>query len=89
MAPADDRAVRSPPKCRWEDRTDLYVDAQGEERRSEALVFVDRRLKVNGYIMLGVSFGVDPIDEDEAMEIKAIRAIPDIASTETEFSVYL
>ena len=76
-------------KCRWEDRTDMFVDSQGDERRSEALVFVDRSLKTNGYILLGRSTEIDPLDEDEAKEIKARRSIPDISSTETEYSVYL
>ena len=76
-------------KCRWEEKTELFVDFRGEERRSEALVFVDRGLTTGGFLLLGISTEANPLDEAEAKEIKAKRAIPDITATETEYSVFL
>jgi hypothetical protein len=40
-------------KCRWEEVSEAFVDANGVDQRSNALVFVDRDVKVQSQLWLG------------------------------------
>ena len=66
-------------KCRWETRGVLFRNADGEEKTSEAVVYVDRELSVKGYVALGDHTGEsDPTGVDGAREIRAAHQSPDI-----------
>jgi len=65
---------------RWEDKQELYVDADGQEKTSQAKVFVDTDLSPNGYLFFGTSVEANPTSVDGAFRIgkfSKIHAIGD------------
>lgn len=75
--------------CRWESKREIFIDNLGKEKRSQALVFVDRELQETGYLYLGSSTATDPLSLSGTYEIKATKAVPSISAAETEYSVFL
>lgn len=73
--------------CRWEERTDLFIDAAGKEARSHARVYVDTDVEINGYLYLGISSSTAP--EAAAHLIKDFRKIPDLNAINYERRVML
>lgn len=63
-------------KARWEDRSELFYDQQGEEVRSESVVFVDRDLSEGDYVYLGVSGSGDPTAVSGARVVRNFRKLP-------------
>lgn len=68
--------------CRWEERQELYMDNEGNERKSQAIVHVKQDMKVGEYLYLGVD---DDLDSDisnptavDSFEIKSFEKIPNI-----------
>lgn len=77
-------------KGRWEERTDLFKDPQGNEQRSSARVYVDTDVELGGYILLGVSAATDPTAETvDAREILDFRKTPNLRATQHERRVLL
>ena len=72
---------------RWEERQELFIDSQGQERRSRAVVFIDHDMVLGGYLFLGdlddlsSSEEADPFEIDEAYEILSYKKIPDLDGT--------
>jgi hypothetical protein len=46
--------------CRWEDKQVLFKNKEGKDVLSDAIVYVDRPLVLEGYLSLGVSMSTDP-----------------------------
>ncbi len=61
--------------CRWEDKPELFIDAEGREQQSAAVVYPDRELLVEGWLVQGSSAEADPHNAAGAFEIKAARKI--------------
>ena len=72
---------------RWEERHDLFMDAQGQEQQSSAVVFVAQDVVVGGYLFLGDLDDLssaeegDPLNVDGAYEIRQFDKIPDLKAT--------
>ena len=66
---------------RWEDRQELYRDADGQEVLSHAVVFVGQDVDIKGYLYLGTSVAANPKNVDGAREIKSFRKIPNLKAT--------
>ena len=68
---------------RWEERHDMFIDAQGQEKQSSAVVFISQDVVVGGYLFLGdlddLSSGeeADPMIVSGAYEIRQFDKIPD------------
>lgn len=80
--------------CRWEDKAELFLDLQGKEQRSSAVVFVSSDLAVGGYLYLGsVDDLTTPQKSDPmliaAYEIRAIEKIPSIDAQRFTRKVWL
>ncbi len=75
--------------CRWEDKPELFTDAQGREQRSSAIVYPDQELVVQGWLYLGTSAEADPHNQDGAFEVKAARNIPSMQNDCYELKVWL
>ena len=71
---------------RWQDRQELFVDAQGREQTSRAVVYVATDLVIGGYLYLGELADLssaeegDPLSVSTAYEIRAISKTPDIGA---------
>lgn len=61
---------------RWEQRSELFRTPQGEEKVSEAVVFVEEDLEEGDYLYLGESSEVDPTSLVGAFRIQRFVRIP-------------
>ncbi len=75
--------------CRWEDKQELFITAGGEEKRSQAKVFVNIDLEEGGYLYLGTSVVLDPRQVPEARIIQKFEKIPDTEGEEYERVAWL
>jgi len=72
---------------RWEEKQEIFVNAQGEEVRSAAVVILGSDVVKGGYLYLGTlsSLGSDarsdPTKESTAHEIRAFSKVPNLAGT--------
>ncbi|HDS00520.1 MAG TPA: hypothetical protein ENO22_05670 [candidate division Zixibacteria bacterium] len=70
--------------CRWEERQDIFVDSQGREVRSQAVVYVGQDLDMGGYLFLGelsdltAEERADPLVCDSAFEIRSKESVPNL-----------
>jgi hypothetical protein len=73
-------------KCRWEDSSEEFLDAEGQRQMSNAIVYVDRDTPNGGVLMLGTLDDItDPINVKEntgAWEIRKFDNLPNIRATE-------
>ena len=61
-------------KCRWEDKTTLFIDIAGKEARARARIYIkDTDLETAGYIFLGTSTSTAPESVTGAFEIRDFR----------------
>jgi hypothetical protein len=62
---------------RWEDKSQLYINAAGEEKVSQAIVYTQTAIEVRGRLLFGTLDSLDsasiddPSLENNAYEIKA------------------
>lgn len=72
---------------RWEERHDLFIDPQGQEKQSSAVVFVDQDVDIGGYLFLGDLDDLGSAEEDDPMivsgayEIRQFDKTPDLKGT--------
>ena len=68
---------------RWEERQELFIDPQGQEKQSSAVVFIGQDVVVGAYLFLGDLDDLgsaeegDPLNVDGAYEIRQRTKIPD------------
>lgn len=78
--------------CRWSGRNEKYLGLQGEERMSNAIVYVDG-VSVGDAVMLGtLDSGTnlsDPLRNYGAWEVKRLDSVPNLKATETLNKAYL
>ena len=73
----------------WENRQELFVTSKGDEELSNAVVYADQELGVDGYLYLGTSVTVDPRDVNGAFRIRASLLIPDLRNVSNEYRAIL
>lgn len=71
-------------KARWEDRTENFVDDEGQEQISHARVYVNADVSNHGYLFNGISGSTDPRTVTDAIEVKDFRKVPNLKYTEFE-----
>ncbi len=64
---------------RWEDRTVLFINADGEEERSRAVIFLAEDVTINDWLYLGTSAEENPWDRPGAFKVKEFKKTPDLA----------
>lgn len=73
-------------RCRWEDRNEEFVDVNGTQLLSSAVVYVDRDVVPGGVLMLGTLADItdadNPKENDNAYEIRRFDNLPDIRAKE-------
>ena len=72
--------------CRWEARQELFINAQGKEERSQAVVYLSQDVDLGGYLYLGEiddfdSSAPDPQNVAGVKEIKSLKKIPNMKAT--------
>lgn len=80
--------------ARWEDRQEIFINAQGREDLSRAVVYVDTDVEVGGYLYLGElddfdSSDPEPTENASAYMIKAFSKIPNLKGTDYQRKVWL
>ena len=76
-------------KGRWEGRKELFIDAEGNEVRSQSVVYPDQLVELGGYLYEGESTASDPTTVDGALEIRAVRRVPSVKGTQEVIKVWL
>lgn len=77
-------------KCRWEDRTEKFMDSQGAETVSSAQVWTFDRLEDGGYLAKGDRTATaDPTTLQDAYEIRRSDEIPDLRGLHYERRAFL
>ena len=71
-------------KGRWEDRTTLFIDADGQEAVSRSRVYLSADVAINGYLFLGTSTVADPTTLENTEMIKDFRKTPDLRARSYE-----
>ena len=66
---------------RWEDKQVLFRDAEGQEVLSNAIVYVSQAVIIKGYLYLGTSVAVNPLDVSGAKEIRNYDITPNLKAT--------
>jgi len=69
-------------KVRWEDRSELFYDSDGRERRSQSMVGVGERMNIGDYLKLGVSDESTP--PSTSKEVKDFRSTPNLFNTKVD-----
>lgn len=70
-----------PVKCRWEDRTGLTIQKNGEDINSRAVVYLDQNVELGGYLALGDYYTTpipDPQDIATAYMVQDFKAITSV-----------
>lgn len=70
--------------CRWENRTDEYLDAKGDKQMAKCVVYVDRDMKPGDALMEGTldTGTTTPFEEPTAYEVKSFESVPNIRAKE-------
>ena len=77
-------------KCRFEERSELFIDASGNEVRARARVYIDTDAALGDYILLGTSTVADPTTlTNTAFEVRDFKKIPNLAGTRFERRVFI
>ena len=84
---------------RWEDRQEIFVDADGREHVSNAVVYLAQDVELGGYLYLGDldEFGEDssglvtsdPQAVEGSYEIRAFKKTPNLKATQFERKAWL
>jgi hypothetical protein len=75
--------------CRWEDRTELFIDKNGQERTSRARIFLAESVDLDGYLYLGHTDETSPLNLTDAFEIRSLKTTPDLRNLKQLFVAYL
>lgn len=73
-------------RCRWEQKRELFIDENGVENYSRAIIYVDQDVELQGFIMEGQlvdldSSGESPHDQDDAFQIKLFEKSSNLQNT--------
>jgi len=77
---------------RWEGQNELFIDAEGNEVRSQSIVYLDQSVQINGYLALGEytdSTDTDPTTISGAKEIRSVKSTPSVDASQTLYKVWL
>ena len=76
-------------KVRWEQRTELATDEEGNEFVARSRVYLPQDIEVDDYLFLGISTVSDPKSVDGSHRVRDFRRIPDLFNTDVERRVLL
>lgn len=60
---------------RWEDRQELFIDANGQEKTSRAVVHLAQDVDLGGYLYLATLADLSSAEEGDPLEVSGAREI--------------
>lgn len=78
--------------CRWDDSAQEFRNTRGEKALSEAVVYVDRLMKIGDQLRKGEMESdtpVSPIGEQDTFEIQGFDQTPTLKADKTLFTAHL
>jgi hypothetical protein len=78
--------------CRWEDRTEQFINANGDQEVSRSVLIVDRDISLKDKMKLGEldsTIYADPDDNEDVWEVLQFMKIPDFKGRKRLRQVYL
>ena len=83
-------APEYPVHCRWQGEAVLFRDAQAREQTSQAVVYPEKELELQGYLALGdYEYVVDPRTIEGAFEIRQKASSPQLTGDLILHKVFL
>lgn len=76
-------------KCRWEERGELFMNTQGEQEVSNAVVHLASDVSLGGYLYHGESVALDPTSLSGTFRIKRFNKITALRSMGISRVAYL
>lgn len=76
-------------RCRWQDVAQLFRSPSGNQETSSAIVYVDRRLSLGGYLVEGVIESDSPIPVEGAREVRQLGSSPSLSAIYELLKVWL
>lgn len=78
-------------KGRWEERAELFINSDGNEQRSNAVVYLSGDVEIGDFLLLGfaASSTANPEDETGARQVLAFQKIPGINNNEFQRKAFL
>ena len=77
---------------RWEGKAELFLDSQGQETVSKAVVYTGQDVDIDGYLWLGkltdLPTGASPLLLSGAVRIKQVTKTPNLKVSEYLRTVY-
>ena len=80
---------------RWEQKQELFIDAAGQETRSNAVVYADQDVDMGGYLFLGELTDLssieegDPLAVDGAYEVRGFGSTPNLKADQSLRKIWL
>lgn len=78
---------------RWEDRSEVVIDAKGNTFITRALVYVDRDVQLLGFLWHGTFHSIkdvnDPLKNEGAYEIRRVDELPDARNVDKLRQVFV
>lgn len=74
---------------RWEERTERFINPQGDPEYSRAIVILGQDVTVGGFLYLGSSAEADPTDVQNAFRIRAFEKVPNVQGTAYQRTAFL
>ena len=75
--------------CRWEERGELFMNTQGEQEVSNAVVHLAADVSLGGYLYRGESDALDPTSVSGAFRIKRFNKITALRAMAVSRVAYL
>ena len=76
-------------KCRWQDKIELFRNAQGQEVASSAVIYIDREVQPKGIVALGDYTDLDdPLSVYGAREVGFFGASPSVNATKALYKAW-
>jgi len=74
---------------RWEDRNEKFIDEEGVEKLSQAVVYTNQDLAVGDYLYKGSSAASDPTTLTDAYPINQTAVTPSVDGSQSLVKAYL
>lgn len=75
--------------CHWEERTEAFIDSQGSQQHSRAVVFVDTNIQPKGFLYSAASTAMNPRNVPTADLIRRVDKVRALKGSDTVFVAFL